>query len=135
MEEQYFIANLAFGMSLALKMVVATDRQDAIQTIYDNYEHANILGLLSLDELDEIAKAADEGSTYFVTEVHKDGDRLITNSITEKGSSLEQLKIKYENRDTAIMNCDQMKTMVDGIYQWLQREGTTQQPLLSNRLH
>ncbi|MCA8351459.1 hypothetical protein [Burkholderia cepacia] len=135
MEEQYFIANLAFGMSLALKMVVATDRQDAIQTIYDNYEHANILGLLSLDELDEIAQTVDEGSTYFVTEVHKDGDRLITKSITEKGVSFEQLKIKYENRDAAIMDCDQMKTMIHEIYQWLQREGTNQAPLLSNRLH
>ncbi len=135
MEEQYFIANLSFGASPTLKMVIAADRQDAIETVYDNYEHANLVGLLSLDELDEIAKTVDEGNAYFVTEMHKDGDRVSTKSILEKGSTLEQLKIKYENRDAVIVDCIQMKAVVQGIYQWLENEGVNQSPLLSPRLH
>ena len=116
-------------------MVIAADRQDAIETVYDNYEHANLVGLLSLDELDEIAKTVDEGNAYFVTEMHKDGDRVSTKSILEKGSTLEQLKIKYENRDAVIVDCIQMKAVVQGIYQWLENEGVNQSPLLSPRLH
>lgn len=134
MEEQYFLANLAFGNSPALKMVIARDRKDAIQTVYDNYHHANILGMISLDELDEITKAVDEGKAYFVTEMHKAGDEVIMKPVIERGTSFEQLKIKYENRDAIIMDCNQMREIVFDIYRWLESEGQHQSPLHSARL-
>lgn len=139
MQEQEMIqyyATLGFGSKPVMKMVFAISEEDAIKTIHETYPEAYIISLLSIDDVIEIGKDVQLGNVFHVVETIKESNGSIKfKNHKEKNVSVEQLQVKYENRNCIILSPKELSSMLESLKKWTIEHSQNELPLLSKSLN
>jgi hypothetical protein len=130
MEQKYFIATLLFGKQPVIKKVNAIDANEAIQIINEYYDHAQVIGLFSLDEVDEIKDLLKENDNiFFINEIIFNPDEIQYKFHIEKNRTIEEVDKHYENRMCSILDSEDMVKLITTVYHWLSNDGMNSIPL------
>ncbi len=130
MEDKFFIATLLFGAKPVFKKVNAVDADEAIEIINDHYDNAEIIGIFSLDELDDIKNLLNQNDTiFFINEVNFNSNEIKYKLHIEKNITEEEVNKKYENLTCSILDGNDMVEMITHVYRWLSVDGMESIPL------
>lgn len=130
MEKQFYIITLLFGEQMVLKKAIAEDEIKVIELIKETYPHTQIMGVVSLDDLEKTMDLTENSSNYFINELIVDSN-IKTKSFIEENTTLEKVMIKYENRNCHILNANDMRKRLAIIYAWLEETMETENPIES----
>ncbi len=129
----FFCCVLLFGNAQVMKLVIAEDHKDAMETIKKEYDLAKVVSILSIQEMLKMAEDTNNSPTdIHVIQISNDNDDFSINHIVEKDLSINEIKQKYSNQTILPLNNEQIISNLNLMFSWIQ--DNSEIPLISKKM-
>ncbi len=127
----FFYTALNFGNAEILKLVVAKDTKDAIETIKVVYPLAKLSAIFSFEELRQYDLETKENPKiiYISEQITKESGDFSVHTIKEDELSFNDVIDKYKNKESVVLNAEKIQFLITVILNWIKED--KESPLIS----
>lgn len=127
--ENFFFVSLTYGNAKKNQLVIAKNIKDTLETIKEEFEYANILAIISLQELYELdSLITQKPNLIFGLSFNENKDMII--------SELNMLEInsnvRNDEKQMLILEREEIKAMIGFSLSWLSKNNDI--PLISKNM-